>query len=233
MPRRPTRGMHGKNMQNRLNNREYDLSNLGHGYDFSDNDPYVHVALLNKKSYRVEFPSKTRTDDCNVLTAMWDLGQCDPKKCSGRKLVRLGLTKLLRGGETFSGIVLSPTATQSLDPKRDFDVIKNAGVAVIDCSWAQIEHTNFSKLRYKHGRLLPYLVASNPINYGRPMQLSCAEALAATLYILGFSDQATALMEKFSWGHSFFVLNQTLLDKYILCKDAESLLACQNTYLLS
>lgn len=41
-----------------------------------------------------------------IPLALWDFGQCDAKKCSGRKLCRFGKVKLLKVSEKFHGIIL-------------------------------------------------------------------------------------------------------------------------------
>lgn len=159
-----------------------------------------------------------------------DLGHCDPKKCSGRKLLRLKLIKNLKLGQTFKGLVLSPMATCTVNP-LDRSIIESSGIAVVDCSWAKIEETPFNKMKSPHPRLLPFLVAANPINYGRPSKLSCVEAIAAVLVICGFENEAKFYLSKFSWGHSFLELNDELLTRYKACKSSQEILEVQQKYL--
>ncbi|RZC37883.1 DUF367 and/or RLI domain containing protein [Asbolus verrucosus] len=169
-------------------------------------------------------------EEVSFPVAMWDFNQCDPKKCSGRKLARLKLIKTLKVKQKFSGIVLTPTGVKCVSP-ADRDVVSNKGIAVVDCSWARIDETPIAALKPQHGRLLPFLVAANPINYGRPCQLSCVEAIAATMYITGYKTIAKQYLNKFSWGHSFIELNKDILEIYSNCSDSQSVVFQQNKYI--
>ncbi|KAF9925400.1 ribosome biogenesis protein tsr3 [Modicella reniformis] len=161
---------------------------------------------------------------------MWDFEQCDPKRCSGKKLERMGMIKTLKISQRFLGVCLTPNGEQAVSP-NDREVVREHGLAVVDCSWAKLADVPFKKLRAGHDRLLPYLVATNPVNYGRPWKLNCVEALAACFYITGFDEYGDELMSKFKWGHAFKKVNAELLSKYSKCTDSKSVIAAQNEYL--
>ncbi|KAE8226050.1 hypothetical protein CF319_g1304 [Tilletia indica] len=156
--------------------------------------------------------------------AQWDFGHCDPKRCSGKKLARLGLIRELRVGQRFRGIVLTPNATQTLSP-ADTPVLAEHGLAVVECSWARLDEVPFGKIKSPHERLLPHLVATNPVNYGKSMKLNCVEALAAALFITSHDPLAHHLLSKFGWGQQFPIVNKGLLDRYKACTDPEQILA--------
>ena len=80
-------------------------------------------------------------------------------------------------------------------------------------------------------RTVPWLLAANPVNYGRPCKLNCAEALAATLFICGFADDARHVLSKFTWGHSFEALNGDLLCRYAACADGAEVVEMQSQFL--
>ncbi|XP_072940828.1 18S rRNA aminocarboxypropyltransferase [Epargyreus clarus] len=194
-----------------------------------------YAERLNDLSVQSSEDSETSDaegSEAAFAVSMWDLNHCDPKKCSGRKLLRHNLIKNLKLGQRFPGLVLSPVGTQCVSP-NDKDIIEKFGLAVIDCSWAKIDETPFGRMKSPHPRLLPFLVAANPINYGKPYQLSCVEALAAAMFITGHKQEAKFYLSKFSWGHSFLELNSEVLDLYAACTDSKSVIEAQTKYLES
>jgi len=141
-------------------------------------------------------------------------GECDPKKCTSLKLARFKLVKLIKK-TTFlpdNVLVLDPFTVKSVS-REDKPLIERNGLAVLDCSWNNVKPEVFEKTPGEH-RALPFLVAANPINYGKPCRLSSVEALAATLIIIGYVKQADRLLNIFKWGPHFKKLNENYLSKY-------------------
>jgi pre-rRNA-processing protein TSR3 len=162
--------------------------------------------------------------------AMWDFGHCDPKRCTGRRLAKQGVIHSLAVSVPCKGVVLTPAGDCAVS-RQDADLVRRAGLGVVDCSWARLDEVPFDKLRCGRKRLLPFLLAANPVNYGRPLKLTCAEAMAGALWIVGMQSDAESLLGKFAWGGSFFALNRGLLDAYAACADSAAVVCVQNEYI--
>jgi pre-rRNA-processing protein TSR3 len=135
--------------------------------------------------------------------------QDDPKKCTAAKMVKFNLSQNIKkiGNK---GLVLDPFSERTLLPKDKSSINSIVG---IDCSWNLADQA-FSKNFNGIKRKLPPLLAGNPVNYAKLNKLTTAEALSGALFVLGFKKQGLELLDKFKWGHTFYELNQNLLDEY-------------------
>ncbi|KAI4317227.1 hypothetical protein L6164_025116 [Bauhinia variegata] len=213
------------------NNKQRRFKTHGHSRGQSSRDQQRILEDESQSSFQVTAgEEEEEVTGPKVQLAMWDFGQCDIKRCTGRKLARFGLLKELRVSNGFGGIVLSPVGKQCVS-REDYALIKQKGLAVVDCSWARLDDVPFVRLRCTAPRLLPWLVAANPVNYGRPCELSCVEALSAALTICGEEETANLLLGKFKWGHAFMSLNRELLKAYSNCQNSTDIIAVQNAWL--
>jgi pre-rRNA-processing protein TSR3 len=121
-------------------------------------------------------------------------------------------------GQRFNGVIITPNGKQTVSP-ADREILEAYGAAVVECSWARTQEVQWNKVGGKCERLLPYLVAANTVNYGKPWRLNCAEALAAAFYICGQPEWAAQVLTPFSYGESFLEINGSLLKKYAACED--------------
>ena len=109
--------------------------------------------------------------------------------------------------------------------------VENNGVVGLDCSWNKVSKSASFFSLSKYHRSLPFLIAANPVNFGKPCILSTNEAIAATFYITGFKDEAHHIMDGFKWGHSFIEMNYDLLEAYSDVKTSEEVVRIQNEFL--
>jgi pre-rRNA-processing protein TSR3 len=127
-------------------------------------------------------------------------------------------------------IVLDPFSEKALSPE-DRKTVEENGITALDCSWKRINGSSAMFKGRKNHRSLPFLVAANPTNYGKPCILSTAEAIAATFYIVGFKDIAIDIMSQFKWGPHFLELNHELLEAYMHAKNSMEVVNIQNDFI--
>lgn len=113
----------------------------------------------------------------------------------------------------------------------DKELLEQYGAAVVECSWVRVQEIPWSRIGGKCERLLPYLVAANPVNYGRPWRLNCVEALAACFCICGHQDWAEVALQHFPYGKPFLEINSQLFKRYAACQDEDEIKKAEETWL--
>ena len=161
---------------------------------------------------------------------IYHANQCDPKRCTGLKLKRHGLARVVTSIRFLPrrAIVLNPFGKIAFSP-ADRQRIQDFGLAALDCSW---EHAQKVLSTHVKGtsRCLPILFAGNPTNYAKATKLSTVEALSGALYIAGFREEAEKVLSIFKWGHTFLDLNREMLENYASARDSTEIIEMQRSF---
>lgn len=163
---------------------------------------------------------------------VYHLGQDDPKKNTALRLARAGKVRLVDRPEKCpdQAVLLNPFAKKALS-REDLPAMQRHGLLALDCSWAQAEEAFPSLLGRTKSRALPFLVAANPVNWGKPLRLTTAEAIGAALHIVGEARMARDVLSAVPFGDGFLELNRNPLEDYARCATSEEIVKAQDAYL--
>ncbi len=164
--------------------------------------------------------------------------QDDPKKCTAARLLKAGFARQIKKTTSNHKIILNPYSDKILFPS-DRRVANT--IVGIDCSWKLADgefgtiHNNIKntpKHNQKTSRRLPPLLAGNAVNYAKVGMLTTAEAIAASLFIMGYDEQGHNILERFKWGHTFYDLNCNILSDYAKMSDGDDVMRIATDYRL-
>ena len=169
-----------------------------------------------------------------MRVTVYHADECDRKKCTAIKMERLGKCRIVHNINQIPGgaIVLNPYADKAVS-YEDYRFVQRRGIVGLDCSWNEVSRSKKFFSLSKYHRSLPFLIATNPVNYGKACILSTVEAVAATLYITRFKDEAYDILNGFKWGHTFLELNHELLEAYSEADTSAEVVEIQNEFLES
>lgn len=159
-------------------------------------------------------------------------GQDDPKKNTALRLSRAGKARLVDKVDKCppQAVLLNPFAKKALS-REDLPAMRKNGLLALDCSWAQAEEAFPVLLGRTKSRALPFLVAANPVNWGKPLRLTTGEAIGAALYIVGETRLARDVLSALPFGQNFLDLNRNPLEDYAKCETSEEVVKAQMAYL--
>jgi pre-rRNA-processing protein TSR3 len=158
--------------------------------------------------------------------------QDDPRRNTALRLKKAGKATLFEklAKAPPHAVLLNPFAKKALS-REDLEDMRRHGLLALDCSWKQAEEAFPQLLGQTRSRALPFLVAANPVNYGKPFILSTAEAIAAALWIVGEERQARDVLSAVPFGDQFITVNKLPLEDYAKCETSAEVVAAQMNYL--
>jgi pre-rRNA-processing protein TSR3 len=167
-----------------------------------------------------------------LKVTIFHANECDKKKCTSFKLEKLKKAKIVYNINQIphGAVVLNPYSEKAVSIE-DKNLVSSKGIVGLDCSWNEVSKSKKFFSLSKYHRSLPFLIATNPVNYGKPSILSTVEAVAATLYITNFKTEAIDMLDGFKWGHTFIELNHELLESYADAKSSLDVVKVQNDFL--
>jgi pre-rRNA-processing protein TSR3 len=151
----------------------------------------------------------------NIKLFIYHANEDDPKKCTAKKLAKFGFVKLETKIHRIpkNAILLNPFSKKSISPEDKKIALKN-GIIAVDCSWVNAENSFNYLDKRNYSRSLPFVIAANPVNYGKPFKLSTLEAFATALYVLNCVETAEEMLNLYKWGPNFLILNKEPLEDY-------------------
>lgn len=155
----------------------------------------------------------------------------DPRKCSAKKLEKFGYIKLEKNIRKTpkNSILLNPFAEKSIS-KEDLKLAKDSGILAVDCSWKNAENSFDYLDKRNHSRALPFVVAANPVNFGKPFKLTTLEAFATSLFIFDEVKKAEDILNLYKWGPHFLSLNKEPLEEYRHAKTSKEIVEIMKKY---
>lgn len=168
----------------------------------------------------------------SIRLVVYHANEDDPKKCTAKKLHRFGFVHLQKDIRRLPhhAILLNPFAKKSLS-REDIQLAHTHGLVALDCSWKTAEETFHTLETTMVSRALPFLLAANPVNYGKAYQLSTLEAFAAAVYILGDVTKANEIVGIYTWGHRFLELNKEPLEEYRQAETSADVIRVMKKYI--
>ena len=168
----------------------------------------------------------------SIKLYVYHANEDDPKKCSAKKLHRFNHAILKYSLQKIPKhcILLNPYAKKSISPE-DRKICEQHGLLAIDCSWNNADQAFSEALKNHHSRSLPFMIAVNPVNYGKVLQLSTIEAFAAALYIIGHQQQSEEILQIYKWGPHFIELNKEPLTGYSQAKNSAEIIKIMEQYI--